>query len=116
MVADMNAMNAAHWMPRGRIYGAVASASLIGYFVVPPINDLAMRTCAGPLVCPTKVARGVYEVLAVAAVISLLAGLLISREIGKHPTGGNRTAGIIFAALTCFFGGIVWIILQAAFW
>lgn len=112
----MDAKNAVRYISRGRVYGLIASVLLIGYFVVPIIVDLAGRACAGPLICPANVETGVYGVLAVAAAISLLAGFLISREIGKYPTGSNGTAALIFAAMTAFFGGIVWVVLEAAFW
>lgn len=116
MVTAMNAMNPVPLMSRGRVYGLLASALLIGYFVVPPVSDLSMRACAGNLICPTKVERGIYEVLAAATAICLVAGLLISREIDKHPAARSVTAATIFATLTAFFGGTIWLMLHAAFW
>lgn len=116
MVATMDAMNTVRLMTRGRVYGSAASVLLIGYFVVPPIADLAMRACAGSLICPTKVEGGTYEVFTVATAICLIAGLLISREIDKYPAARSVSAAAIFAALTAFFSGTIWLMLHAAFW
>lgn len=89
---------------------------LVGYFVAPPISDLAMRACVNSLICPAKVEHGIYEVFAVATAVSLMAGFLISREIDKYPTARHITAATTFAALTAFFGGVLWVMLRAAFW
>lgn len=116
MVTTMNAMNSVRLMSRGRVYGLVASVLLIGYFVVPPVADLSMRACASSLICPAKVERGIYVVFAAATAICLVAGFLVSREIDKYPTARGVSAAAIFAALTAFFGGTIWLMLHAAFW
>jgi hypothetical protein len=112
---NMDAAYSGRLISRGRAYGLLASAMLIGYFVCPPIAELAARACDGGLICPAKVERGVYEVFAVATAISFIAGFLASREIDKDRTSRQVTASTIFAVHTAFFGGVIWVMLHAAF-
>ncbi|MHA6766534.1 hypothetical protein [Sphingobium ummariense] len=109
-------MNSVRLMSRGRVYGSVASILLTGYFVAPPVADLSIRACDGSLICPTKVEQGIYEVFVAVTAVCLISGFLISREIDKYPSTRNVIAAAIFAVLTAFFGGAIWLMLRAAFW
>ena len=108
-------LNPVRLWTRGRTYGLVGSSLLLIYFVVPPIWALAKAPCGLAPTCPAPIEKGVVPALTLASFYCLLVGYFISRIIDQGLQGRRGEAGAFVLALG-LFGGILWLMLHAAFW
>jgi len=99
---------------RGRALGAVASALLLIYFIVPPMWDLANRSCDLSPTCPAPIERGVVPVLAIFSLYCLLVGFFIGRIVDQGPQD-RRSVAVAFLLALSLFGGFLWLMVRAAF-
>ena len=99
----------------GRVGGAIGCLALLCCFVAPPFIDLANGTCAPPLACPASVERGVREVLALAVLYCVVAGLLISRVLDREPATRGGQAAIMFFLALMLAAVPLWLMLRVAF-
>jgi len=100
---------------RGRVLGAVGSALLLAYFIVPPVWDLANRPCDLSPTCPAPIETGVVPVLGIFSLYCLLVGFFISRIVDAGPQD-RRTVTVVFLLALGLFGGFLWLMVHAAFW
>lgn len=113
-ICVMNADPSRLWT-RGRVLGAVASSLLLVCFILPPTWELANRPCDLSPRCPAPIETGVVPILALLALYCLLVGYFISRIIDGGPQD-RRTVTVAFLVALSLFGGVLWTMLQAAFW
>lgn len=100
---------------RGCVVGAVASTLLLAYFIIPPVWQITHGPCDIAPTCPPPIARDVIFVLGVLGVYCLLAGFFIGRSVDRAAQEGRSTA-VAFLVMLGLFGGLLWVMIQAAFW
>ena len=106
---------ASHLWTRARVLGALGSALLLAFFILPPIWNLTNRPCDLSATCPAPIERGLVPVLGLLGSYCVLAGFFISRilDAGRQD---RRTTALVFVLALAVFGGLLCLMIHAAFW